>query len=81
MAVKREADASTSDEKVLDRALNCVRSNPNILVWMFLSSKNVDDFVLSEERQEQVQEDGTSYREVTLAAAAVVAVAGSKRKR
>jgi hypothetical protein len=80
LAVKREADASPFDQKVLGRALKCVSCHPNhILVWMFLSSKNVDDFVLSEETQEQVQEDGTSYREVTMAAP--VAVAGSKRKR
>jgi hypothetical protein len=68
LAVKREADASTFRR-------NCVRSNPNILVWMCLSSKNVYDFV-----QAHVLEDGTSYREVTMAVP-VAAEASSKRKR
>lgn len=76
LATKREADASTFHQTVPSRALNCVRNNPNILVWMFLSSKNVDYFVLLEERQAHVLEDGTNYREVTTAVA--VAVAGSK---
>jgi hypothetical protein len=81
LAVKREADTGTLQQNVLGRAPNCATSNPNILVWMFLSSKNVEDFVLLEERQAQiqVQEDGTSYREVTMAVP--VAEAGSKRKR
>jgi hypothetical protein len=82
LAVKMECDASTFDHKILDRALDRASCNPtNILVWMFLSSKNEDDFLFSEERQEQVQvqENGTSYREVTMAAP--VAAAGNKRKR
>jgi hypothetical protein len=76
---KMECDASTFDHKVLDRALNRVGCDPNILVWMFLSSKNEDDFVFADELQEQVQEDGTSYSAVTIAAP--VAGAGNKRKR
>jgi hypothetical protein len=63
-------------EKVLGRALDCVKSNPN-LVWMFLS-ENVDAFVRSEE-------ENNSEVTVSVAAAAavvaVVVVAGSKRKR
>jgi hypothetical protein len=72
VASKREADASTFHQKVLGRAANCVRSNPNILIWMFLSSKNVDDFVLLDERHTHVLKDGTSYREVTTLVARVV---------
>jgi hypothetical protein len=80
LAVKMECNASTTfDHKVLDRALNRVGCDPNILVWMFLSSKNEDDFVFADELQEQVQEDGTSYSAVTIAAP--VAGAGNKRKR
>jgi hypothetical protein len=66
-------------EKVLGRALGCVKSNPN-LVWMFLS-ENVDAFVRSEE-----EEEGNSEVPVAAAAAApvvvgvAVSVAGSKRK-
>jgi hypothetical protein len=64
-------------EKVLGRALDCVKSNPN-LVWMFLS-ENVDAFVRTEE------ENNSSDVTVSVAAAtvvvAMVAVAGSKRKR
>jgi hypothetical protein len=65
-------------EKVLGRALDCVKSNPN-LVWMFLS-ENVDAFVRSEEEEEAevVLED---HSEVVVSVAAAVAVAGSKRKR
>jgi hypothetical protein len=63
-------------EKVLGRALYCVRSNPN-LVWMFLS-ENVDAFVRSEEDEDEE----TSNSEVPVAVPATVsaAVAGSKRK-
>jgi hypothetical protein len=57
-------------EKVLGRALYCVRSNPN-LVWMFLS-QNVDAVVRLEEEEEE------SNSEMP---AVVEAVAGSKRKR
>jgi hypothetical protein len=64
-------------EKVLGRALYCVKSNPN-LVWMFLS-ENVDAFVRSEE------EERNSEVAVAVVAAAEVAgagaEAGSKRKR
>jgi hypothetical protein len=64
-------------EKVLGRALYCVKSNPN-LVWMFLS-ENVDAFVRSEE------EERNSEVAVAVVAAAEVAGAGaeggSKRKR
>jgi hypothetical protein len=64
-------------EKVLGRALYCVKSNPS-LVWMFLS-ENVDAFVRSEE------EKGNSEVAVSVVAVAEVAgagaEAGSKRKR
>jgi hypothetical protein len=75
LAGKKEADKRPFRQKVLGRALSCVRSNPN-LVWMFLS-ENVDVFVQTEE-----QEEGTRNSE----GAAVVAVpdtvvASSKRKR
>jgi hypothetical protein len=63
----------TFREKVLGRALYCVRSNPN-LVWMFLS-ENVDAFVRWEE------EESNSEVPVVVAAAVVVALADSKRKR
>jgi hypothetical protein len=72
-------------EKVLGRALDCVKSNPN-LVWMFLS-QNVDAFVRSEEEaeaevEEVVEEEDNSGVAVSVAAAVVaVNVAGSKRKR
>jgi hypothetical protein len=59
-------------EKVLGRALDCVKSNPN-LVWMLLS-ENVDAIVRSEEEEEE------SNSEVSVEVVAV-AVAGSKRKR
>jgi hypothetical protein len=63
-------------EKVLGRALYCVRrSNPN-LVWMFLS-QNVDAVVrLEEEEEEEEEEESNSEMP-----AVVEAVAGSKRKR
>jgi hypothetical protein len=63
-------------EKILGRALYCVRSSPN-LVWMFLS-ENVDAFVRSEEEEEE----GASNSEVpvAVAAAVVVELAGCKRK-
>jgi CO dehydrogenase/acetyl-CoA synthase beta subunit len=84
LAVKREADARTL---VLDRASNCVRSNPTILVWMFLSSRNVGAFARSEEEEEEEEEQEQeheedihkSIREATMALPA--ALAGSKRKR
>jgi hypothetical protein len=78
LAVKREADGSMFRQEVLVRAANCVRSNPNILAWMFLSSKNEEDFVFLEESRAHVLEDGTRYGEVTMT---VPVVAGSKRKR
>jgi hypothetical protein len=62
-------------EKVLGRALDCVKSNPN-LVWMLLS-ENVDAIVRSEEEEEE----SNSELPVAVAAAVVLAVAGSKRKR
>jgi hypothetical protein len=64
-------------EKVLGRALYCVKSNPN-LVWMFLS-ENVDAFVRSEE--EEVEESNIIEVPVLAVAAVVAAAAGSKRKR
>jgi hypothetical protein len=64
-------------EKVLGRALDCVKSNPN-LVWMFLS-QNVDAFVRSEEEEEGNSEVPVAVAAVT--APVVVEVAGSKRKR
>jgi hypothetical protein len=71
LAVKKEADDRPFRQKVLGRALNCVKSNPN-LVWMFLSG-NVDAFVRSEEQA------GTSNSGVVVAVPA--AVSGNKRKR
>lgn len=79
LGVEREADASTFHQKVLGRALNCLGSNPNIPVWMFLSTKNLVAFVLSEESQEQ-EEGGACKREVTMALPISI-LAGSKRKR
>jgi hypothetical protein len=58
-------------EKVLGRALDCVKSNPN-LVWMLLS-ENVDAIVRSEEEEEE--EESNSGVPVAVAAAVVVAVA------
>jgi hypothetical protein len=72
LAVKKTVDGPFR-EKVLGRALHCVRSNPN-LVWMFLS-QNVDAFVRSEEEEEE------NSNEDTVAVEESVAVAGSKRKR
>jgi hypothetical protein len=74
LAVKKTVDRPFR-EKVLGRALHCVRSNPN-LVWMFLS-QNVDAFVRSEEEEEEEE----SNSEETVAADEAEAVAGSKRKR
>jgi hypothetical protein len=71
LAVKKTVDRPFR-EKVLGRALHCVRSNPN-LVWMFLS-QNVDAFVRSGEEEENSNEDTVSVEES-------VAVAGGKRKR
>jgi hypothetical protein len=76
MAVKKEADDRPFRQKVLGRALNCVKSNPN-LVWMFLS-ENVDAFVRSED---QAGTASTSEVAAAMAMAAPAAVAGSKRKR
>jgi hypothetical protein len=64
-------------EKVLGRALHCVKSNPN-LVWMFLS-ENVDAFVRSEEQEEE--EVGNSEVPVAAAAPLVLAVAGSSKRK
>jgi hypothetical protein len=64
-------------EKVLGRAVYSVRSNPN-LVWMLLS-ENVDAFVRSEEEEEESNSEVPVA--VAVAAGAVLAVAGSKRKR
>jgi hypothetical protein len=68
-------------EKVLGRALGCVKSNPN-LVWMFLS-RNVDAFVRSEEREEEASDSDIPVAvAVEVAVEVAVAVAGStKRKR
>jgi hypothetical protein len=64
-------------EKVLGRALHCVKSNPN-LVWMFLS-ENVDAFGRSEEQEEE--EVGNSEVPVAAAAPLVLAVAGSSKRK
>jgi hypothetical protein len=74
LAIKKEADDRPFRQKVLGRALNCVKSNPN-LVWMFLSG-NVDAFLRSEK-----QVVGASNSEAAVAVLAPAAVAGSKRKR
>jgi hypothetical protein len=71
LAVKKIVDGPFR-EKILGRALHCVRSNPN-LVWMFLS-QNVDAFACSEEGEEE------NSNEETVAVEGSVAVAGSKRK-
>jgi hypothetical protein len=73
LAVKKEADDMPFRQKVLGRALDCVKSNPN-LVWMFLSG-NVDAIVRSEEQV------GTSNCEVALAVVVPADVSGNKRKR
>jgi hypothetical protein len=85
LAVKKTVDRLFR-EKILGRALCCVRSNPN-LVWMFLS-QHVDAFVRSEEEEEEEEEENTMSEErveveaVVVEEAAVLAVAGSsKRKR
>jgi hypothetical protein len=70
LAVKKIVDGPFR-EKILSRALHCVRSNPNLL-WMFLS-QNVDAFACSEEEEENSNEE-------TVAVEESVAVAGSKRK-
>jgi hypothetical protein len=56
LAVKKEADDRPFRQKVLGRALSCVRSNPNI-VWMFLS-ENVDAVVRSEEQEGTSNSEG-----------------------
>jgi hypothetical protein len=66
-------------EKVLGRALDCVKSNPN-LVWMFLS-QNVDAFVRLEEEEEEEEDSGVAVSVAAAAAVVVPVVAGSKRKR
>jgi hypothetical protein len=71
-------------EKVLGRALFCVKSNPN-LVWMFLS-ENVDAIVRSEEEEAEEVEEGSSKVAVSVVVAASVVVAvvaegDCKRKR
>jgi hypothetical protein len=77
LAVKRTVDRPFR-EKILGRALYCVRSKPK-LVWMFLS-QNVDAFVRSEEEEEE--EENTIIEETVAVEAAILVVAGSsKRKR
>jgi hypothetical protein len=71
LAVKKIVDGPFR-EKVLGRALHCVKRNPN-LVWMFLS-QNVDAFARSEEEEEDINEE-------TVAVEESAAVVGSKRKR
>jgi hypothetical protein len=68
-------------EKLLGRALDCVKINPN-LVWMFLS-ENVDAFVRSEEEEEGDREApvAAAAAPVVVGVAAVPVLAGSKRKR
>jgi hypothetical protein len=68
-------------EKLLGRALDCVKINPN-LVWMFLS-ENVDAFVRSEEEEEGDREApvAAAAAPVVAGVAAVPVLAGSKRKR
>jgi hypothetical protein len=74
VVVVKKTIARPFPEKVLGRALHCVKSNPN-LVWMFLS-ENVDVFVCSKE------EDTREVAVSAVATAVVVAVvAGCKRKR
>jgi hypothetical protein len=71
LAVKKTKEIPLR-EKVLGRALDSVKSCPN-LVWLFLS-ENVDAFARSEEEE--------SNSEVpVVVAVVVVAEAGSKRKR
>jgi hypothetical protein len=72
LAVKKTTERPYH-EKVLGRALHCVRSNPT-LVWMFLS-QNVDAFVRSEE------ESNTEVTAVAGEEVVTVIVAGGKRKR
>jgi hypothetical protein len=71
-AVKKEADDTSFRQKVLGRALSCVRSNPN-LVWMFLS-ENMDVFSPCEAQKGTVNK-------ADVAVTAPAPVAGSKRKR
>jgi hypothetical protein len=75
LAVKKEADDRQFHQKVLGRALSCVKSNPN-LVWMFLS-ENVDAFVRSEEQEQE----GTNSSVGAVAVVVPDAVVGGKRKR
>jgi hypothetical protein len=92
LAIK-ETDDSLFREKLLGRALYCVKSNPS-LVWMFLS-QNVDAFVRSEEEEEDNGEETVlaveeaaaaiaseeNNSEETAAVEEAATVAGSKRKR
>jgi hypothetical protein len=73
LAVEKEANDRPFRQKVLGRALNCVKSNPN-LVWMFLSG-NVDALVRLE------TERGKSNSGVAAAVVVPAAVSGNKRKR
>jgi hypothetical protein len=75
LAVRKEAAYRPFRQKILGRALSCVRSNPS-LVWMFLAG-NVDAFVLSKEQE------GTSNseREVAVVVPDAVVVVINKRKR
>jgi hypothetical protein len=79
VAIKKTS-ASPFREKVLGRALFCVKSNPN-LVWMFLS-ENMDAFVRSEEEEEGDREApvAATVAPVVVGVPVAVAVAGSKRK-
>jgi hypothetical protein len=70
LAVKKEADDRRFRQKVLGRALSCMKSNPN-LVWIFLPDDNVDAFVCSQE--------GPGKSEGAVVVAVHDAVVGSKR--
>jgi hypothetical protein len=76
LAVKKTTERPFR-EKVLGRALHCVKSSPN-LVWMFLS-ENVDAFARSEE--EESNDEVAVAVAVAVAVEEAVAVACSKRKR
>jgi hypothetical protein len=76
LAVKKEADDRPFRQKVLGRALSCVRSNPS-LVWMFLS-ENMDAVVRSEEQEQEATNSTEVAVVLALPAAAVV---GSKKRK
>jgi hypothetical protein len=78
LAVKKTADRPFR-EKILGRALYCVRSKPN-LVWMFLS-QNVDAFVRSEEEEENTISEETVVDEAAIVEEAAVVVAGSSNRK